>query len=262
MFSFWLLPLVERWSIHILLDMFTGKEHTLTRLEKLKTVSPTQLLSTDAASYCLSLVSSLFTPVASVVMTVNSISWVLIHEFLPSGFCGSWLCVVNFCCQPTYRILHLSVLCFNILISILFHSLSRRPFWVLMLSSIMLTLLSIELSTYLISILVWFSLSVSVSAWRQKIFQMLSVKDLLPASQLLCVTLWVWVCHQEFALSQDNVTRPVIWNSGSQTLVDTSITCHICKMHIPRPNLQLFWLSRLEKNPGISAFNKYPKWLM
>lgn len=74
---------------------------------------------------------------------LDFVQWILVIH--------PWACAANSYYPPKYRILHLSLLYFNVLISILFRSLSR-PFSVFMLSSIMLTLLSIELSTNLISI--------------------------------------------------------------------------------------------------------------
>lgn len=149
----------------------------------------TQPLFTIASSYCLSFVNSLFTLVTSIMVTVNKISWISVYEFLWSYFLPSWHCAVNSsCCSPKYRILH-----FNILISILFYTLSK-PSSVLMLSSIMLTLLSIVSSTNLISISYMIFSSLCQFQLRDSWFFKYSVKDLFAASQLLRVTL----CHQQF----------------------------------------------------------------
>lgn len=60
-------------------------------------------LSTTSASYCLSFVSRLFTPAASIMVTVNKMSWILIGEFLLSCFLPSWPWAVNFFVNPNRR---------------------------------------------------------------------------------------------------------------------------------------------------------------
>lgn len=206
---------------------------------------PTQPLSTSPAS------TSPAFPVAYILCSLPS--WWQSTKAPSSSFMNSTKLLSSistlwsadfFFCQPKYRILHLSLLHFNILISNLFHSLSRL-FWVLMLSSIMLTLLSIELSTALISIpyMIFFLFYVSFSL-KTSNFSNVSVKDLFTASQLLhvihCVTRSSNLPSLGLlVLSPGTVVLKHWWTS--------SLSATFIKMHISRFKLSQFWFSRLEK---------------